>query len=123
MNKFNTAAATLATLTNLVARAEALFGTAAVVGVQAYLHDRTVCVQMKEADLLAWCAERGLTPDAKAHEQDYRPWGGGFTTFRQMEVVVEGTPELGRILLISSEVESRRPAHPSTEQGESVAVA
>lgn len=123
MNKFNTAAATLATLTNLVARAEALFGTSPVIGVHSYTHNCTVSVQLKEVDLLAWCAERNLAPhETKVVEQDYRPWGGGFTTFRQVEVVVEGTPELGRLVLTSSEVVSRRPA-PSTEQGESVAVA
>lgn len=123
MTKFNTAAATLATLSNLVARAEALFGTSPVIGVHSYTHNLTVSVQMKEADLLEWCMARGLTPDAKVHEQDYRPWGGGFTTFRQMEVVVEGTPELGRITLTSSEVVSTRPAHPATEQDAGVAVA
>jgi len=123
MNKFNTAASTLATLSTLVARAESVFGTSPVIGVHSYTHNCTVSVQMKEADLLAWCAERGLTPDAKVHEQDYRPWGGGFTTHRQMEVVVEGVPELGRITLTSSEVVSTRPAHPATEQDAGVAVA
>ena len=122
MNKFTAASSTLSTLSNLVARAEALFGNAPVIAVHTFTHNLTVSVQMKEVDLLEWCMARNRTPDATVSETDYRPFGGGFATHRRMEVVVEGVPELGRLTLTSSEVVSTRPAHPVTEN-EEVAVA
>lgn len=123
MNKFNTASSNLLALSNLVARAEALFGNAPVIAVHTFTHNLTVSVQMKEVDLLEWCEARGLTSTDTVREADYRPFGGGFTTYRQMEAVVEGVPELGRLVLTSSEVVSTRPAHPATEQDAGVAVA
>ena len=114
---FARAAATLANLNALLALAESTFAaTDKVIAVHTYAHNCTVSVQMKEADLLAWCEAHGLTPSPTVAETDYTMYGGGFTTHRRTEVVVEVGSELGLLLLTSSEVVSTRPAVPATEE-------
>ncbi len=98
----------LANLVALANLAESTFGNAeGVIG--AHTGNRSVSVQMREADLLAWCEAHGLTPSVSEYETDYTRYGGGFTTFRRHDAVVSEN-EVGRILLVSSEVASTRPA-------------
>ena len=109
MNAFDKFTSDLAALTTLTAQAAQVFnGAEGLISVRSY-SDRTVTVQMKEEALLAWCEAHGVTPTVSEYEVDYTPYGGGFTTYRRHDTVVsEGVD--GRILLVSAEVASTRPA-------------
>ena len=109
MNAFDKFTSDLAALTTLTAQAAQVFnGAGGLISVRSY-SDRTVTVQMKEEALLAWCEAHGVTPTVSEYEVDYTPYGGGFTTYRRHDTVVsEGVD--GRILLVSAEVASTRPA-------------
>lgn len=109
MNAFDKHTADLANLAKLTAQAAQVFnGAEGVIGVRSY-YDRTVTVQMKEGNLLAWCEAHGVTPAVSENETDYTRYGGGFTRHRHYDAVVSES-EAGRILLVSSEVASTRPA-------------
>lgn len=108
MNAFDKYTADLANLATLTAQAAQVFDGAEVISVRSY-HERTVTVQMKEVNLLAWCEAHGVTPAVSEYETDYTPYGGGFTTYRRHDAVVSEV-EGGRILLVSAEVASTRPA-------------
>ncbi len=98
----------LANLVALANLAESTFGNAeGVIG--AHAGNRSVSVQMREADLLAWCEAHGLTPSVSESEADYTSYGGGFALHRYYNAVVHES-EAGRILLISCEQVSTRPA-------------
>lgn len=109
MNAFDKYTADLDNLAALTRTAAQIFdGAEGLISVRSY-HDRTVTVQMKEVNLLAWCEAHGVTPAVSEYETDYTRWGGGFTTYRRHDAVVSEV-EGGRILLVSAEVASTRPA-------------
>lgn len=109
MNAFDKFTSDLDNLAALTRTAAQVFnGAEGLISVRSY-SDRTVTVQMKEEALLAWCEAHGVTPTVSEYEVDYTPYGGGFTTYRRHDTVVsEGVD--GRILLVSAEVASTRPA-------------
>jgi hypothetical protein len=121
MNAFDKHTADLANLATLTAQAAQVFdGAEGLISVRSY-YGRPVTVQMKEEAVVAWCEAHGVTPAVSEHEEDYTPYGGGFTTYRRHDAVVSES-EVGRILLVSSEVASTRPAvAPTSTEGESAA--
>ena len=106
MNPFDKYTADLAALATLTATAAQVFNGDEVISVRSY-HDRIVSVQMREADLLAWCEAHGLTPSVSESEADYTRYGGGFALHRYYDVVVHESAA-GRILLVSAEQVSTR---------------
>lgn len=95
-----------------------LAGVPGVLTVRSY-YERTVTVQMKEGALLAWCETNGVPHSSTVDETDYTAYGGGYTTHRRYNAELPNVPG-GRVLLVSCEVVSTRPAvspESESEQG------
>ena len=126
MTKFTNALNTASALNTLVGLGEAHFASSPLIG------EARVCiiegvfevrVQMGEADVLRWAAINNVAlPPSTIEEFDYTPWGGGIVTYRRLLVEVATVAGGGRLLLVSVEELSRRPAAPEqSEQSEAVA--